>query len=394
MFTQAHGFLIMKCFSLILGLLIVLTFRIGKSDDSTNLKQLIDMVSADPKKTMDMTRLNRHWVGEVKSRSGEIVGMRLEKASIRDGVIMLYRTDSRGAHAGSDSPVYRTTIPNDQKLAECRTIADLDKLLGESPLLFGGSAWGDGTNLHGTANRVCVGNFDGETLEYLSVFVSTIQKKEGDKWGERVINEFREMRRGKLRPENPDSEDEKRQFPTGDELSRQRDEKKSQERQRYPEPLRSLLAAGEAPGDSDLAVLKAAIEKIRNEPDPILFRQLVEEMHEGTLRIRMLLEEIVLDDPMILELREWEPAKREIAFQALVDAFPQVRKDELGTLASILLRMIGGGTIEFDDGTEKHRVTVTITKNGLQQSFGSAETAPSLEETRQEFLKRYRSLKR
>lgn len=126
----------------------------------------------------------------------------------------------------------------------------------------------------------------------------------------------------------------------------------------YPQPLQSLIRTDRQQRDPDLKHLTAAIQKIRDNPDPKLFRQLAAELDEGTVRMRSLMGYILVNEHDSLKLKAWEPKQEAIAVEACIDALAHINEDCQEDLIIILLNMCDGGTIEIkqDDGGRKIQV--------------------------------------
>ncbi|MEM8671339.1 MAG: hypothetical protein AAGG48_27715 [Planctomycetota bacterium] len=156
----------------------------------------------------------------------------------------------------------------------------------------------------------------------------------------------------------------------------------------YPQPLRDLIRADEHPHDSDLKHLSVAVQAFRDQPDPRLFRQLVEEMDEGTLRIRTLLRLILLNGHDALKLKPWEVKQKTIAVGSCVDALPDA-KNATDDLIEILLQACGGGKIEFEGQDGGLSIEVTLNKNGFRVTRDTASDPLSLKEAQQELRRLY-----
>lgn len=164
---------------------------------------------------------------------------------------------------------------------------------------------------------------------------------------------------------------------------------KAAELQSYPLPLRDLIQVKERPDDSDLKHLSAAIQAIRKNPDPRLFQQLVREMHEGTSRIRGLLESILLNDGDLLDLEPWGAREELIAVKGCIDALPLAKNGSRDQLLAILLQFFGGGTIEIGGEEGARRIEVKLTKDGHSSIFGGASHPLPMEQAQKELLRLY-----
>src|SRR5262249_33979805 len=116
-------------------------------------------------------------------------------------------------------------------------------------------------------------------------------------------------------------------------------------RQVYPQPLRTLVEAREAPDDSDLIIYKRALNEIRRGPPPELFGQFAEWIHEGTVEIKMMLEALLFDN-LQLGVDKWDEQKRKIALRSLNDALPRAKTSmDLDNLIIFILQTQGGGKL-------------------------------------------------
>lgn len=164
--------------------------------------------------------------------------------------------------------------------------------------------------------------------------------------------------------------------------------------QSYPQPLRTLIIASEHPNDSDLKFLTATIQEIRNNPDPLLFSQLIKEMHEGTLKMKSLLEYILINSGGFQGLKPWGDKEELIAVNACIDALPQVKEGSEDKLIAILLRLFGGGKIEIEGKNGGKSIEVRIKKNGYSQTFGSAKSPLPIIEAQKELMRLYLNSKK
>ncbi|MDB2687204.1 hypothetical protein N9Y42_08320, partial [Mariniblastus sp.] len=157
----------------------------------------------------------------------------------------------------------------------------------------------------------------------------------------------------------------------------------------YPQPLRTLIIADEHPDDSDLKHLSAAVQAIRDNPDPNLFKQLIHEMNDdGTLKMRSLMKYILLNESNVLKLKPWKDQQEAIAINACIDQLPSADKAR-DDLIEIILYACGGGKIEFEGDHGGQSISVTVLENGSQKSFGSAANPPPLKAVQQKLRRLY-----
>lgn len=196
-----------------------------------------------------------------------------------------------------------------------------------------------------------------------------------------------EIHRGELRLAESDSGEEKRLYLSGADVSAAKEKDKDIARQRFPQPLRDLLKVRQRRDDSNVNHLSGAIQEIRDAPDPKLFQQLVQEMHEGTQEVRSLLEAILLNELGILKLKPWDKSKKGIAVSACIEALPLSK--EPTQLVEILLRVYGGGRIEIKGEHGGTSVEVVRIANGHSVTLGNAERPLAMEEVQKELRRRF-----
>lgn len=160
---------------------------------------------------------------------------------------------------------------------------------------------------------------------------------------------------------------------------------------KYPQPLRDLIIADEHPDDPNLKHLAAAIQAIRNNPDPKLFAQLAQEMHEGTLKIPFLLEHILINENNLLDVKPWGAKEEAIAVGACIDALPLAKDSAKDDIIKILLRVCGGGSIEYETKSGGRSVDVRLTENGYSMALGGAIRPVSLANAQNKLRRLYKA---
>ena len=374
--------MIPKCFRV---LWVLALFVSAQATETTTLPKLVATLDKNPKASTEILRLERDWIGDITDEDGAVTHLRLEKGQIFMGEVMLLRTAPNGSYCGGDAPVYVKVVPTDGELRSCGTVAAIKKLLG--PGQPGIDGWGDGKEMYGSHSWICCGLAAENRLNYISVFALTIfNQRAKDPIRIRSLG----ISRGELRPAALNDPAEAKLYLSGAEMFAAGEKAKADSRQGYPQPLRDLVKVDEDPNDSDLKKLSAAVQKIRERPDPRLFRQLVQEMHEGTLKIRGLLEDILLNDFGTLKLKPWQAEQEAIAINACIDALPLANDLARGNLVEILLTANGGGKIEIEDKYGGESVEVTRNKDGghFLTISGSAHTL-SVEAAQKELRRRY-----
>ena len=167
------------------------------------------------------------------------------------------------------------------------------------------------------------------------------------------------------------------------------------ELQSYPQPLRDLIKADRHPDDSDLSHLSAAVQVIRQDPDPELFKQLILELDDGTLRMRSLLTQTLLNDHDLLDLKPWGAPERAVAINSCIESLPLARKKGTESdLVQILLRVFGGGKISIEGRNGPTSIEVLVSKHGYSVRSGGASIALSMEEAQKELRRLYANSKK
>lgn len=352
-----------------LGFIGALLFRDAVADEATTLDEMLAKVQIDAGVSMEMRPLARDWIGDIEGEDGKIERMRLEKGWITSGEIALLRTYPNGNYLASEAPIYVKSIPMNEKLRTCATVAELQGQLGTGQPGFSG--WGGPEEWHSSHSWICFSPSAENRLTYINVFAHTSFNEEQKAKGITQVTELL-IRRGEFRPADPGNAKERELYLAGADLFTAAEAEKARKRQRYPQPLRDLIAVHEHPDDPDLKHLAAAIQAIRETPNPELFAQLVQEMHEGTSRIRSLLNYILLNESDFLALRAWGTREEAIAVGACIDSLPLVKDSAEGTLVETLLRVCGGGRIEIQTKNGSTSVEVIPIETGYRVILGGA----------------------
>lgn len=354
--------------------------------DSTNLMEMLSAVQRNSKVSQELLPLDRDWIGDIKDEKGTVTRLRLEKGRIVAGEISLLRTYPNGSYRGSDAPVYLEMIPANQELHKCTTLGELKKLLGTGQPSISG--WGGFGRLHSSHSWVCFSPVADQSLAYVSVFAHTSWTE--DQRDREIVQIDRiQIQRGELRPANAHNDEERGLYLSGVDMFAAEERAKADSRRRYPEPLRGLIKIDEHPDDSNLDHLATAIQAIRDNPDPNLFHQLVQEMHEGTLTIRSLLEQILLNERDLLKVSPWDKTREAIAVNATIDALPSAKGKARTDLTVILLKVCGGGRIEIEGINGGTSVEVVMTDTGYTLTLGSATQPLSWKAAQRSLRDRY-----
>ena len=160
---------------------------------------------------------------------------------------------------------------------------------------------------------------------------------------------FESFSEGIFHPANPDSEAERRMYPSENEkyLARPGDsfggrawrEKANARIAAYPEPLRSFAKAFHSSGSPGFLPSEAAINRFREKPDPLLIRQLVARLDNGDYDMPVFLQRLIGEDAgkYFPNFVPWNPAGKKIAIEALIDSLPEApRYSAVGVIVMIL----------------------------------------------------------
>jgi hypothetical protein len=237
----------------------------------------------------------------------------------------------------SDVARYYATLPDAEDVAAARNLAALRALFGPD------HGFSDGWS----AGWVCFTTTKDGQLRWMNVFAH-LRDLSSDPEAVRI--DTIAVREGIFRVADPNSEEQRKQFKTAEEIFAEAEAREKLKTNLHPEPLRSLVAAKKNPRDDDLAHYVSALNAIRSNPDPRLFLQLVERMHEGTLEMRGYLEDILGPRSDFLKIKAWEPAPHAAALRHTLAAMPNVEDSHtLTQLSAILLTSLGGGVMKLDD---------------------------------------------
>lgn len=343
-------------------------------EETTSLPKMQAKIADEPTATLKSTYLERDWIGDIRDGQGGITHLRLEKGSIRDGKIFLMRTSPEGGYVGTEAPEYLEKIPTNAKFEKIKTVDGLVRILGKGEPGFDGEPSDEGS--YSFYSWVVFGRESDSELIYLYVDASTFLPRGKSGNASELVKNL-EISRGVLRPADPSSREESDKYLTGKKIYEMQERDNAAAREAYPQPLRNLIEVRDQPG-SDLGRLTTAINAIRSDPDPLLFRQLAAEIHEGTVRMRMLLEKILLDNLPYLKAKPWDKKKKEIAVLACIDALPDVEARAQINLVVIILSASGGGKIEIEGKDGTRSVEVRNTESGHSYTLSAASDPLSM----------------
>lgn len=347
----------------------------------TSLKELMELCKKGPMASSELLPLRRDWIGDVK-RGKEVMKLRLTHAGAIDGEIRLYRMQ-RNTVLAREMPLLVKSLPSIDDVNACETVKQLEVFFGKSKAHT--SSWGSFDNrMHWTVAWTFFTRKSDQQLRYMSVFGQVSRANDQ----QQVDVDSIRVAHGYLRPADPNSADELKEYPTGETLYLEEESRKEIARRRYPSPLRELIEADEHPNDPDLKVYTEYLTRIRQHPDPKLLQQLIAEMHDGTLQMQSLLRHILVGGRIFevtpIKLLPWRAKQREVAINTCVNAMPLADDDNtVSELVEILLGMSEtGGTIIVSgrDGTSAAKVTV----NATGYIYDTSPKRPSLQETQAE----------
>lgn len=359
----------------------------GLGDETTNIAELLQLRDKNPDNSVERLPLNPEWVGDITIDGGKARKLRLEFGGISKGDVILYRIWN-DRFTAADAPRYMKTLPQPVDLAALKTVAELEKYFGPSKAFTTG--WGDTKRMHWTVGWTYFTKESNKQLRYMSVSVSVSSATDA----KRVDIDRLRVSHGSLRQADPNSLAERKEFPTAEALFLAEESRKQKERNAFPQPLRSLLEVADRPDDSDLVHYRNHLNAIRQNPDPKIFEQLVEEMHEGTLLMQGHLEKLLCGlwppgmpaQPSLPRLAPWKAEERTVAIKVCIDSIPKAKNNRtVAKLAEILLRMNGGGTITVSNWDGTGGEFIKVTHNGF--SSDTADRNPTREETQAELLR-------
>ena len=158
--------------------------------------------------------------------------------------------------------------------------------------------------------------------------------------------------------------------------------------QSHPQPLRDLVRVHEHPDDPDLKHLSAAIQSIRNAPDPMLFKQLAKEL--DALDKKTLLRGILINEHDQFDLKPWDNKLEAIAVAACIDSMSTVNDEALQNLVETLLHVCGGGKIQIQGKDMVSSIEVKKTKDGSCLTLSGADDPLPIKEAQAELQRIYK----
>lgn len=298
--------------------------------------------------------LQPQWIGKVTKtavRDPDKLFVEEEPDSMRlnalwrdsDGRVVIARTGKNG-HTGSDTAVYQKELPTLDELKKATKLSELRRWLG--PQHDWTDLWGDPKkNDHWSEGWTYFTTTKNGHLRWLNVFALVVGPRDSkDAAGE---IETLTVREGFFHTADPVSDAEKRDYPSAEALEAAEDAARESERAKIPEPLRSLVAAREKPGDSDLQAYTEVINAIRRDPQPQLFTQMAERIDDGTCEMQGMVEAILCENSVPRYGAPWELKKKQTALRHAAAAIYLVTTPSgLETWTELLLQALGGGHLQ------------------------------------------------
>ncbi len=308
--------------------------------------------------------------------------------------VVIGRIGEIGGYSERDIARFTNCLPATKTVAKFTTLSELESAFGPNQRRFV-DGWGGPDGLHTTAGWTFFTKESADRLRFMDVFAH-LSHARGAKDSSIDIIEIRE---GILRPANPDSVTERQQFKTADELENIRRAKRAAERAKYPQPLRSVIEARERPDDHSLIAYARALNQIRQAPDPMLFQQIVERVHEDTVTFGGYLRDILLE-PTAIESEPWNSILRQKALRATVDSLDKSKtRMALDDVLMTVLAAQGGGEMRLDvpSAGASIKLKFTMLTNGSSMSYDSSGVTDAnlpivAAECRAWLLKRYPEL--
>jgi hypothetical protein len=354
-----------KCLCALFALLLPASHYYGQSVEPGPAVDLLAGIRAGAIPRKKPHPVNPQWVGTVTIAAKHDPGnfykedtpehMRITHAWMDQKNHLAAGRVAANRYAGSDVARYYETLPDAKDVAAARNLATLQRWFGPDHGFSGG--W--------SAGWVCFTVTKGGQLRWQNVFAHL--KHQGSPDPASVGIDIIAVREGILRVADPNSEEERKQFKTAEEIFAEAEAREKLKTDLHPEPLRSLVTAKKNPRDQDLADYAAALNEIRKNPDPRLFLQLAERMHEGTLEMRGYVEDILTTRSDFLRIKAWEPAPHAAALRHALAAMPSVEDAyTLEQLTEILLTSLGGGTMKLAEPPID--IEIKVSRDGLRST--------------------------
>jgi hypothetical protein len=363
----------------------------GQGQTEVELIPFLESWQKQPVETKTNLVLKTEWVGTVKRaylrdpqginkerepehiRFSEVFARRdlwRTNEPLRLSIVRVRKSTTGGGHyVMSEAPVFYEKLPTAKQVSEGKNLAELERHFGAQHGVTSG--WGDGTRMNWTEGWTCFTVEAKDRLRYLSVFAHVSKAKDAKDADIDIIS----VSEGEFRPANPNSAEEKAKYKTGEALYAEEIARLKASWEKYPMPLRRLVAAAQKPNDYDLKAYKEELEAFRAKPDPILVKQLVHQLHDdGTTEFSGMLNAL-FDDKHFLAVKGWDSEARKQAVRLLAETLPEIRSRlVLQNVIFKVLAMQGGGAFKMKGKSAAWEIdlSVELLENGHSTSYSAS----------------------
>lgn len=305
-------------------------------------------------------RLNRHWVGTMKT----VIANGPRAAGRKDEPVRfnVFADRSKPGTRNEDFPAlmaagkygacywtpFRRELPALADLRNREKLPGILKSFGDGH----GDGWGMNDEMHWSESWLWFTLMGEDRIRVLSISASTLEKK-----GKQKELDGIEVREGIFRPSDPADPEDVRNFPSYEVEEAKRQAEIDAKDDGYPEPLRSYLKAKHDPRGSGLKIWFAAVRKFRANPDGALLKQLVARMDESestgliSIEIPEMIKTLFHDETAIFEkeIGGWNEEERQQAQALLLDALPEAtNRESLEMAVELATRETGVGPRKTD----------------------------------------------
>ena len=364
---------------LILFLFISMVSSEEKSKE-LSLKEALKQFKAKPEQSLTAL-LKPQWVGTVKEvykldpdgihDDDKPLHLRFTHLSVfkdfkgKDNTLSISRS-YKGSVAGDEIAIYTETLASVDAIKKMKTVEDLNKAFGQQHGWT--SAWGDGDKLHWTEGWTFFTLLESGKIRYLNIFAHVSSKDKNTQIDIIVVKE------GLFKIADPNSQEEKAKYKTGKEIFEEEEKRKEAARTQFPEPIRSLIKAKEAPSDHDLKIYSEYINKFRQKPDPKLIQQLVTYLPSNSVSYSMMLNDLIGVESSYLDLDKIPNKKKLEILKTLIGTIKNIEeKSALKEVLVCLLKAAGGGYVEYEFQGRTSSIKLTYNKNGHETTYSSAK---------------------
>jgi hypothetical protein len=360
----------------------------GQGHNKVELIPFLESWQKQPVETKTNLALKTEWIGTVKRvylrdpqsiykeeepehiRFNEVFARRSlwqTNEPVRVSIVRMRKSPSGGGHyVGGEAPKFYEKLPAVTDLSKAKDLTELKQYFGGQHGITDG--WGglDG-RLNWSEGWICFTVEAKDKLRYLSIFAHVSKSKEDNDASVDIIT----IKEGEFRPADPNSAEEKAKYKTGEALFAEEvaDLKVSQEK--YPMPLRRMVAASQQRGDYELKAYKQELAAFRSKPDALLIKQLVQQLHDdGTAEFSVMMYMLFAAEDF--PGAPWTKETRRDAARLLVETLPDIKKaDVLQKVIFKILEIQGGGKFKLEgkNPTWEIDLSVELTENGHSTSY-------------------------